>query len=541
MGEIHDVKEVTIGPISVRIKEDGTYLKINKEINDALLTAILRKEGLPTLEPKVSATLRKHIGEWIKILDSPVHRDAFVETHESPDLLKLRLTYHPPLGNGENLTVEDIVSYLIEKENVVPEFIKPENIRVAISRPGNAVVVAEGIPPKKGEDAKVVVVPVDKRAKKDEDEGEDTKRIDWHEFTAVVTVREGEPVIEKIPPTEGEPGTGVKGEIIPPIPGKDLDLKTVQGKGLQLEDDLYLVAMKTGILKQENQKFHIEEVFIVDGDLDFEVGNIKEVKHVVVHGNVLPGFQIRVEGNVVIGGSVENAIIEAGGDVHISGIVTCEKGGYIKAGGFVYAIEFIFAKVEAGGNVYADSGFRHSDIFAGGYIIASNPKSRTVGGDLKARKSLYLGNCGNIHGTKTNLTAGYSDDLRETVEGLEEEIEEIKDKLNSLRLVLQRFKRGNARKKTESALLKLERDLKEKEKTREEITAMLKAAIYNEIYITGTVYPGTHLLLASFYNYNVREEMSHVVFKLDEEGELGPVQWRDPKFNIRVPQVRVPR
>ena len=147
----------------------------------------------------------------------------------------------------------------------------------------------------------------------------------------------------------------------------------------------------------------------------------------------------------------------------------------------------------------------------------------------------------NIHGIKTNITAGYSDDLRETLEGLEEEIEEIKDKINSLRLVLQRFKSGSARKKTESALLKLDRELKEKEKKKEEITAMLKEAVYNEIYVAGTVYPGTQLSLASFYNYNVKEEISHVVFKLNEEGEFGPVQWRDPKFNIRVPEVRVPK
>jgi len=532
-------REVTIGPISIKVTMDGTYLKINQTINDALLIAIMKKEGLPPLEPKVSATLRKHLGEWIKITDRRLHRDGFIEVVESPDLLKARLVYHPAIGGGKDLTPDKVISMLIEKEGIVPEFINPNAVKNALSKPGNATLVAEGIPPKPGKDAKIVIVPAQKTEEAPEDE---PQRLDWHEASSsVITVKAGEPVVEKIPPTEGETGTGVKGETIPPVPGKDMDLAAVKGKGLELEENIRLIATRTGILRQEEGKFHVDEIFIVEGDLDFEVGNIKDVKHIEIRGNVLPGFYIRVEGMVIVGGSVENATIEAGEDVYVRGIVVGEKGGYIKAGGFVYAKEFLSATVEAGGDVYTDSGFRHSNIFSGGYIIATNPKSRTSGGILKARKSVYLGIVGNIHGTKTEVHAGYVSDLREQVASIDEEIKALMEKKESLKAAIPLLKDNQARQKTRKALESLDVMIKEKEEAKKKIDKIIKEAVYQEIFVAGKAYVGTQFALADTYIYNVKEDLEHVVVKINEEGEFAPVPWREPKFKTKPPQARMPR
>lgn len=533
-------KEVTIGPISIKVDTEGTYLKINQTINDALLTAILKKEGLPTLEPKVSATLRKHLGEWIKITDRKLHRDAFVEVVESPDMLKARLIYHPAIGGGKDLTPEEVMSILIEREGIVPEFIDPNAVKNAISKPGNAVVVAEGIPPKPGLDAKIVIVPMQKNASEDDEAAH--KRLDWHEASSsVITVKAGEPVVEKVPPTEGEPGTGVKGEVIPPTPGKDIDLQTVQGKGLELEENIRLVATRTGILKQEDGRFHIDEIFVVEGDLDFEVGNIKDVKHIEIRGNVLPGFYIRVDGMVIVGGSVENATIEAGDSVYVRGIVVGDKGGYIKAGGFVYAKEFISANVDAGDTVYTDSGFRHSNIVAGKHIIATNPKSRTSGGSLKARGSVYLGIVGNLHGTKTEIRAGYVEDLKERITTINEEIEALKGKKEGLQKALTLVGRPDARVKTQKAIESLDVMIKEKEEAKKKIDKIVKQAIYQEIYVAGKAHPGVQFILADVYVYHVNDEIERSVVKINEEGEFAPVPWREPKFKIKPPQARMPK
>ena len=530
-------KEVRIGPISIKVEDDGTYLKINQSINDALLTALLKKEGLPPLESKVSATLRKHLGEWIRVTDKKIKRDGFIEVAYSPDLLRARMVYHPALGGSQDLSFDDVMALLIEEHGILPEFIDHVAVKNALSKPGNAILIAEGIPPKRGKDAQIVIVPMEKKSM-----SEDEKKVDWHEVSSsLISVKAGEPVVEKIPPTEGEPGTGVRGEVIPPTPGKDVDLATVQGKGLLLEEDIRLIAAKTGILKQEDGKFHIDEIFIVDGDLDFEVGNIKDVKHIEIRGNVLPGFFIRVEGTVIVDGSVENATIEAGENVYIRGIVTLEKGGYIKAGGFVYAKEFISAKVEAGDSVYTDSGFRHSDILAGKYIVATNPRSRTSGGILKARKSIYVGICGNLHGTKTEIKAGYVEDLRTQKAEIEEEIHTLKEKQESLKKALDVLRSPEAVSKTKKAIESIKVMIKDKKQKMKELDKIIKEAIYQEIYVSGKAYAGTVFFLADSYVYNVKDELERVVVKLDEEGQFVPVPWREPKFKTKPPQARIPK
>ena len=534
-------KEVTVGPISVQVRNDGTYLKINQTINDALLTAILKKEGLPPLEPKVSATLRKRLGEWIRITDRKLTRDGFVEVAESPDMLKLRLVYHPALGSGKDLTVDEIIQVLIEKENVVPEFIKPDAIRDALRRPGNAIVVAEGIPPKPGKDARIVVVPMEKMERIPDAEDE-PKRVDWRKLSSsVITVKSGEPVVEKVPPTDGEPGKGVRGEFIPPTPGKDIDLSTVVGKGLEIEENMRLIAKKTGILKQENGKFHIDEIFVVEGDLDFEVGNIKDVKHIEIRGNVLPGFYVKVDGMVIVRGSVENATIEAGGNVYVGGIITQEKGGYIKAGGWVYAKEFLQSKVEAAGSVYTESGFRHSDIMSGEHIIATNPKSRTSGGILKARGNIYLGICGNIHGTKTEVIAGHVSDLREKVAEIDKEISELRNKMETLEGALPLLRSAESKGKTKAAIKTIQGFLKEKEAEKETLQKTIRNAINMAIYVANRAYMGTSFVLADTYVYNTKEDLEKCVLKLDENGEFGPLPWRKPPFKVKPPQARLPK
>ncbi len=534
-------KEVTIGPISVQVRDDGTYLKINQTINDALLTAILKKEGLPTLEPKVSATLRKRLGEWIRITDHKLSRNGFFEVAESPDMLKMRLVYHPALGTGKDLTVDEIIQILIEKENVVPEFIKPDAIRDALRRPGNAVVVAEGIPPEPGEDARIVVVPMEKKEKIPDVE-EEPRRIDWRELSSsVITVKSGEPVVEKVPPTEGEPGKGVRGEFISPTPGKDIDLNTVVGKGLEIEENIRLIAKKTGILKQENGKFHIDEIFVVEGDLDFEVGNIKDVKHIEIRGNVLPGFYVKVDGMVIVRGSVENATIEAGGNVYVNGIIAQEKGGYIKADGWVYAKEFLHSRVEAYGSVYTDGGFRHSDILAGENIIATNPKSRTAGGVLKARGNIYVGICGNIHGTKTELIAGHVSDLREKVSELDNEISELRKKMETLKNALPLLRKEEAKEKTEAGIKAIESAIKEKEAEKDALQKNIINAVNMAIYVANRAYMGTSFVLADTYVYNTKEDLEKCVLKLDENGEFRPLEWRKPHFKVKPPQARLPK
>ena len=71
----------------------------------------------------------------------------------------------------------------------------------------------------------------------------------------------------------------------------------------------------TGHASLVKGKVFVSSVFEVPADVDNSIGNVEYAGNVHVAGNVKGGFEVRAKGDIIVEGVVEDALLEAGGQI----------------------------------------------------------------------------------------------------------------------------------------------------------------------------------------------------------------------------------
>ena len=173
--------------------------------------------------------------------------------------------------------------------------------------------------------------------------------VDFHDLNKFALVKQGDVIARRIPPTSGISGRTVLGKDILPTPGQDVQFPA--GKNTQIsQDGTQLVAVKSGYLYREGSIIHIGEMLHISGNVDFGVGNIKYSGDVVIDGNVMPGFNIESEGNILIKGEVESSKITSR-----NGTVTIQKGVVGKGDTFIFGKKGVTLAFAQQANITSDA------------------------------------------------------------------------------------------------------------------------------------------------------------------------------------------
>lgn len=198
--------------------------------------------------------------------------------------------------------------------------IQIEAVREALAHPGRQVTVALGDPPSPGQQAElelaVALQPLFRL-----EEGPDG-RVDYRAARQLPAVAEGDTVVWVRPPRPGTPGRNVLGEPVSPPPVPDVVLTA--GSGVRLEDDgRRAVATRAG--RPEVRGAHRVLVRVVpvlehQGDVNLSTGHLVFPGVLVVRGGVARGMEVRSRESVTIHGSVEGALVTAGGSLVVQGM-----------------------------------------------------------------------------------------------------------------------------------------------------------------------------------------------------------------------------
>ncbi|HEY9764992.1 MAG TPA: FapA family protein, partial [Chroococcales cyanobacterium] len=259
------------------------------------------------------------------------------------------------------------------------------------------ILIATGLPPQNGEDAKIdyFFVSSSKEIKPLEVEG---GRVDYREVFFIPFVNPGDLLARKTPSTVGAPGRTVTGKPIPPAPGKNFDL--VAGKNVSLSDDKLEVTAKVGGQPfVEKSKISVTPLYTVQKDVDFSVGNIAFNGSVLIQGSILNGFSVKATGDIEVGGTVEGAKIEAGGRITIKGGVRAQS--VIQAGQDV-VIRFCDtnSKISCKRDLFIQDSSLHCDLVAGRRI---NIAKELIGGKSRAGEMVVTMVAGTSAGTATHI------------------------------------------------------------------------------------------------------------------------------------------
>ena len=298
----------------------------------------------------------------------------------------------------------------------------------------STVLIAQGVAPTDGVDTHVKYeFDAEKRAGKVLEDG----TIDFRERNAAIGVAADDFLGEVAPATAGLEGSTVKGESVPAKNGEEKTFSAGQNVRSQAEGEVTkFYAEIDGALNIAGESIDVQPIFTVNGDVNFETGNIDLPTNVDIGGNVSAGFTVKSGGSVTIGGAIENGAV-----VHARGDIIAAKG--------IFGEE---TKVIALGNVETkfiqnSIVMAHEKVTAGAYIVngvvrsngeikveeGSGPKAGSIiGGEVASAKRVKAKLLGSADTDRTLVGIGTTLEQAEEMRHLETAIAEASTEIPSL-------------------------------------------------------------------------------------------------------------
>jgi uncharacterized protein (DUF342 family) len=428
------------GVYRIKITRIGLMLKVilpkgkgqRVRVEDVLIG--IREKGVDEFDKsKIAKIVRSASGEYIKVCDFEVDErsEGRVVIEISEDEMKAFMTLVPPKPRGRVLDIDDIHDALHDR-NVVVGVIDDVILKCIEEEEYNIMtVIAEGIKPVHGENAKIAYnFRTEKKVHLEEDE---KGQVNFKDLDLVENVVAGQLLATKVQATEGQPGRTITNRLLEAKTGKDIDL--VPGKNTELSSDgMNIIATINGQVIFSNEKVNVEPIYEVKGDVDMHTGNILFLGTVIVKGNVEDGFSIKAAGDIEIRGSVGKCLLDAEGDVNIKQGVMGKLDGTIKAGGSVWAKFLEQVTVIADKNVFVQDGIMHCHVDATEKVICFGKRATIVGGRIRAGEIVNTKTLGSVSFTETIVEVGVDPKSRQRLFELDKEqnknIEEL-DKLNT--------------------------------------------------------------------------------------------------------------
>lgn len=359
--------------------------------------------------------------------------------------------------------------------------------------------------------------------------------MDFRERGGLHFAAEGDNLAMLRPPIPGAPGQTIFGEEIPPPEPKGLDVKCGEGvKEVPGEDGVLLyVATKEGVANFEHGQFWVTDLLEIRGDVDLSTGNVRSKSGSVhIRGSVRSGFQVEAPGDVVVGEVVEEADIDAGGNVTVAGGILMTGKNKVVSGKTVMAKFCQNAFIEAEGDVTVDAELSHCTVRAGGKVVVTSAKGMISGGRVECAEGLETAFLGNEARSKTVVV------LRAESQGASLLLEDRNILVEELVRLNNAIGSENAMEVLVAAPEEDRRILAELIKVRARVQADVRAvddAIAEErrafeqqlaeksIKVRGKAYSGVEIIMGT-KKFVVREDLDAPVFKWDPDQRRVVVQ-----------------
>jgi uncharacterized protein len=416
-------------------------------------------------------------------------------------------------------------------ENKIEYGLKEEGIREFSQncQEGLYYLVAEGKPPEKGKDADVEFVYEQGGGQGPQLQESESGRVDFKELHLNINVKKGEVLAIKHPATKGKVGYNVFGGEIKAKDGKDKHFPLGDHTEVS-EDKLKLIATVDGTISRTSNRLSVVKTYTVKGDVDYSTGNISFVGSVEILGNVISGFRVEAQDDIVISGIVEDAVIVAGGNVTLrAGIQGGEKG-EIRAGGTITGKFVNNARLIAGDSIIINGASLHSDLTAGDKIVLTGRQGQLSGGTARALSLVEAENIGTEMGISTFIEVGVIPELEKKRREIGEQLITLEENLKKLDKVVSTLKGLKKAKKelapqqekllmdsirTQYSYLSQRNSLK---KEFEEAQQELNQCRAGHVKVRGAIYPGVRIKIRNVVTKS-KHTMKTVTFSL-EGGEI---------------------
>lgn len=461
-------------------------------------------------------------------------RDGQATLEFATDRMEVFLTLVPPRG-GQPVGRQE-VNRLLEEKGVVFGVLGDEIEQALAAGEVKHRLIASGQPPVHGEDGKLVSLV--REAERHVPRADERGRVNYRELGGIVTVKQGDRLMQRLPATTGLPGQNVVGQAIPAKPGKEAAFAGgLAGAQVDPEDPDYLVATISGQPVPVPNGMTVEPAITIE-NVDLSIGNLDFEGSVNIKGDVKTEMVVRATGDINVGGTVEAATLDAGGNILIKGGVIGHAEGHergpndkveearIRCNGILSAKFLENTIAEAGDSIMVEDLAMQCTLEANNNVVVGKApgKGRIIGGVVQARKEVQAGVIGSPANVKTRIAVGVNPHLNDRRRHLLHEIERQEKGLEDIDKLL-RFSAQNPGKMKPETLEKvqrtresLEHDVDVLRQEMEEVVAQLGLTEDARVVVTKTLFSNVTVSFGEKY-YQSSDELGPGVFLL-REGEI---------------------
>jgi uncharacterized protein (DUF342 family) len=163
----------------------------------------------------------------------------------------------------------------------------------------------------------------------------------------------------------------------------------------------------------------------IEEDIRRTAEPLRFTESVRVVGDVGAGAVVLVEGSLWVSGSVEDAQIDATGNVTVQGGFAGIGAGRVACGGDFKASFVQGQRVEARGDIVLEAAALSATLFASGRVRVGNRDGRIVGGQTQAYLGLETGTIGSKRAVTTRVQVGIDPIVDLGIEALERRAMEL--------------------------------------------------------------------------------------------------------------------
>jgi len=463
------------------------------------------------------------------ILEIGERRDGEFIIKVSDDKMTAWLTMTPAYG-GAPVTFDQIRRSLQEK-GIVSGLITSAEIE-AVLKEGKATdyIIAQGTPAVPGLDAQFhsLVPEMQERRPQINEHG----IADFRNLGSLILVKQGDPLMRRTLPTEGKNGQNILGQILIPKPSRNTPF-TSELKGSMFDpddNDLLLSAIVGQPLLIPNgvmvsPTITVPQVNISSGNLSFD-GTIN------ILGDVMEGMKVYALNDIFVGGTVEAAELEAGGNITIKGGLignsdssaasTLSMGGKISCKGSVSARFAKYVSIEAGTSIVIEEYSMNNQLTAMNQILVGKPggkKGLIIGGSARAMMLIQAVSIGSDAGIKTYIQAGLNPHTQQQLDGIKRDIETNEKNQDDIKNIIT-FIENNPEKDKNGLLDKARRtldnlttEIARHQADQESLLAEMSFAEYAKIVVEQTLCNGVEVRIGTQI-WKAHEERGKTIFRL---------------------------
>ncbi len=375
-----------------------------------------------------------------------------------------------------------------------------------------------------------LIINADKTAGKIKSDGS----INYKLVNSIIHVKEGDEILKKTPEIIPQEGVDIYGEKILALSDNITGKIPVENITESSEKKDVFVSSIEGCLTIINNQVSVQPLIDIAGDINYETGNVDYGGTIHVAGSVLSGFSITGGGDVIVDGTIEEATVEAVGNISTASGIIGNESVHIISGGDLTAKFIQNAHVECLGEIMVEDSIINSNVYGHNDINVVSKRGTIIGGTVTAKNNITVNTAGGSHGTKTVIIAGKNillehelymnnEVLKNEKDILSEVVDAIKGKYGE-KIIVDPQKWIPSlppdQRKDCLGLIKEMNSINKKIKILEEkyveFTEQIASIRYPTVTIFNKVFPGVEIHIKDFIRH-VDEELSNVKFYYDRE------------------------